>query len=251
MKKTLIALGDSITVGTYTAPSDRSSDSISSPNYAELVAASLGYTELINYAQNGTCISPLKGPFPSDALLFKFDKALVGDAIIVSGGTNDYAAEIPIGTPGDSCEDTFLGAARLLFEKIKNKYIPEHVYVITPIKREEDGKNGVGYTHREYGEALSLLAREFGFFLIDGYGVPINPKNPEEKKKYMLDGLHPGPEGHRLYAEYIISKITIFSKINLSLFFYKKRLDFTLVLNYTYTSYFFKIITHNYIFINF
>ena len=29
----------------------------------------------------------------------------------------------------------------------------------------------------------------------------------EEKKKYMLDGLHPGPEGHRLYAEYVISKI--------------------------------------------
>ena len=43
--------------------------------------------------------------------------------------------------------------------------------------------------------------------MIDGYGVPINPKNAEEKKKYMLDGLHPGPEGHRLYAEYVISKI--------------------------------------------
>ena len=207
MKKTLVALGDSITVGTYTAPTDKSSDSISSPNYAELVAKALGYTELLNYAQNGTCISPLKGPRPSDAILFRFDKAAVGDAIIVSGGTNDYAAEIPIGTLKDRCDDTFLGAARLLFEKIKDKYPQDKVYVITPIKRETDGKNGAGYIHRDYGDALALLAREFGYFVIDGYGVPINPKNAEEKKKYMLDGLHPGPEGHRLYAEYVISKI--------------------------------------------
>lgn len=207
MKKTLIALGDSITVGTYTAPTDKSSDSISSPNYVELVAEALGCAELINYAQNGTCISPLKGPRPSDAMLFRFDKAAVGDAIIVSGGTNDYAAEIPIGALSDRCEDTFLGAARLLFEKIKSKYLAKNVYVITPIRRENDGKNGAGYTHRDYGEALASLAHEFGYFVIDGYGVPINPKNAEEKKKYMLDGLHPGPEGHRLYAEYVISKI--------------------------------------------
>ena len=209
MKKTLVAFGDSITVGTYTAPTDKSPNSISSPNYVELVSGALGYTELINYAQNGTCISPLKGPFPSDALLFKFDKASVGDAIIISGGTNDYAVEIPIGTPGDRCDDTFLGAARLLFEKIKNKYPTECVYVITPIRRENDEKNGLGHTHRDYGEALALLAHEFGYFVIDGYGVPINPKDPEEKKKYMLDGLHPGPEGHRLYAEYVISKIKV------------------------------------------
>ena len=207
MKKTLIALGDSITVGTYTAPSDRSADSISSPNYAELVKEALGYTELINYAQNGTCISPLKGPFPSEALLFKFDKATVGDAIIISGGTNDYAAEIPLGAPIDRCEGSFFGAARLLFEKIKNKYSSDRVYVITPIRREDDGKNGAGYVHRDYSDALALLAGEFGYFVIDGYGVPINPKNAEEKKKYMLDGLHPGPLGHRLYAEYVISKI--------------------------------------------
>ena len=126
MKKTLIALGDSITVGTYTAPTDKSSDSISSPNYVELVAEALGYTELMNYAQNGTCISPFKGPRPSDAMLFRFDKAAVGDAIIISGGTNDYASEIPIGALGDRCEDTFLGAARLLFEKIKNKYLAKN-----------------------------------------------------------------------------------------------------------------------------
>ena len=207
MKKTLVALGDSITVGTYTAPNDKSVDSISSPNYVELVSKALGYTELINYAQNGTCISPFRGPFPSDALLFKFDKAAVGDAIIISGGTNDYGTDIPIGTIWDRCDDTFFGAARLLFEKIKNKYLAECVYVITPIKRENDGKNGAGYIHRDYGEALTLLAHEFGYFVIDGYGVPINPKNAEEKKKYMLDGLHPGPEGHRLYAEYVISKI--------------------------------------------
>ena len=207
MKKTLIALGDSITVGTYTAPTDKSPDSISSPNYVELVSEALGYEEFVNYAQNGTCICPLKGPFPSEALLFKFDKAAVGDAIIISGGTNDYAAEIPIGTLRDRCDDTFLGASRLLFEKIKNKYPAKHVYVITPIRREKDGKNGAGYIHRDYGEALTLLAHEFGYFVIDGYGVPINPKNAEEKKKYMLDGLHPGPEGHRLYAEYVISKI--------------------------------------------
>jgi lysophospholipase L1-like esterase len=140
-------------------------------------------------------------------MLYKIDRGERGDAIVVAGGTNDYAAEIPLGTARDRCRDTFFGAARMLFEKIGERYSPECVYVISPIRRENDANNGKGHSHRDYCDALLLLAREFGYFAIDGYGVPIDPKKEEDKKAYMLDGLHPGPVGHRLFAEYVISKI--------------------------------------------
>ena len=41
--KRLAVLGDSITKGTYTAPTDPSPNSIASPNFADLVCRALGY----------------------------------------------------------------------------------------------------------------------------------------------------------------------------------------------------------------
>lgn len=207
MKKRLIAIGDSITKGTYTAPGENSPQSIAHPNYAELVAEAFGYDELINYAHNGVCTSPFAGPFKSEATLLTFDRAEVGDALILAGGTNDYSCSIPIGDFTDRTENTFLGAARLLFEKISAAYPKDKVYVINTAQRLKDGPNEVGSTLVEYRAAFSRIISEFGFLEIDCSKIDIDPKNPEHREKYVLDGLHPNVEGHKLYGEYIISRI--------------------------------------------
>lgn len=206
MEKTLIAMGGSIVKGTYTAPGQESPMSIAHPNFAELVAEALGY-ELINYGHNGVCTSPFSGPFQSQATLLKFDTVELGDAFLLMGGTNDYSCNIPIGELKDRTENTFLGAARLLFEKIDAKYPKDKVFVINTALRLNDGANELGLTLDDYRNAFSKIIAEFGFLEIDCKKIDIDPKNPEHREKYVLDGLHPNVAGHRVYADYIISRI--------------------------------------------
>ena len=204
----LVAFGDSITKGTYTAKGDPSPNTIAKPCFAEILCEAIGCDQLINYGQNGTAISTVGGPFPKDALSLKVDRAEDAEVVIVCGGTNDYAASIPIGTKEDREDISFFGGLFVMFTKLKAKYPDSEIYVVTPIKRTNDGENQTKATLADYREAIEIRCREFGFPCIDGYGVNINPKNPEEKAIYMSDGLHPTPEGHALYAEYLAKEIT-------------------------------------------
>ena len=94
--------------------------------------------------------------------------------------------------------------------KLKKKY--KKVYIVTPIRRREDQENQAQKTLLDYRKAIEIRAKEFGFFVIDGYEVPINPKKEEDVKRYMPDGLHPNQEGHRLYATYLIERILHYEK---------------------------------------
>ena len=207
MRKRIIALGDSITVGTFTAPTDRSPDTVAHPNYIELTKEALGYTELLNYARNGISISPASPTLPDRAMCRRIDLMEDGDLLIIAGGTNDYAASVPLGSPTDTDEFTFYGALDVLYKKVSKKYKDAKVYVITPLKRKVDGENEKGHTLADYRKAIEEKAKEYSFPTIDGYLVPIDPKTEEGRQAHILDGLHPNEEGHRLYAEFVISKI--------------------------------------------
>ena len=207
MKKSLVAIGGSIVKGTYTGENDKSPMSIAHPNFAEIVCKELGFDELLNYGQNGVCLSPFKGPFPKDATLRKFDFAEAGDALIIMGGSNDYAASIPIGKPTDRTESTFMGSIRLLFEKVAKIYPKEKVCVVNSIRRHVDGENEVGATLADYRAAFCRLISEFGFIEVSGPDIPMDPHDPEHREKYLRDGLHPNVEGHRILADVIISKV--------------------------------------------
>ena len=205
--KLLVALGDSITKGTFTAPQDPSPNTVASPNYAELLAEALGCSELKNYAMNGISISPASPTFPEHAMCRRIDVMDVGDILIISGGTNDYAAGVPLGSPTDKDESTFFGSLDILYKKAAEKYKNRKIYIVTPIKRREDGKNSKGHTLADYRRAIEIKAAEFSFPVIDGYLVPIEPKTEEGRRAHILDGLHPNVEGHRLYAEVLLAKI--------------------------------------------
>lgn len=205
--KRLIALGDSITKGTYTAPGDPSPNTVADPNYAELVRGGLGYDELLNYAMNGISVSTATPTLPEHSMCRRIDCMQTGDTVIIAGGTNDYAAGVPLGCVGDREESTFYGALEVLFGKVRSKYDASDVYVVTPIRRQLDGENSRGHTFEEYRVAVAQVAEAYGFNVIDGFGVPIDPKTEEGRRAHILDGLHPNVEGHRLYAEYLISKM--------------------------------------------
>ena len=205
MKKTLVAIGDSITLGTYTAETDKSADSIVEHPFAEQVANHFGYNEFINCGMNGTSVSRTADVFSDQAMSIRIDQTPNADLLIVAAGTNDYAGSLKIGTYDDGEDFSFSGGVSVFFSKIAKRY--KKVAVITPIPRECDGENESGHTLDDYRRVLAHFAELHGFILIDGSKVNIDAKSPEGRALYMRDGLHPNQEGHDLYAEYLISEL--------------------------------------------
>ena len=200
----IVFLGDSITVGTYTAVGEESPQRIAKPNYAEIIKDYFG-CEIENFALNGTPFSSTSSVNPQYAICKRINEVSYADIIFVAGGTNDYGTSVELGKEGDNTDVSFFGAVDLSFNLLKDK--AKKVFVITPIPRLDDGKNQKGYTLSDYRRALAILAEKYGYKLINGENLPINPKNEGDKLKYIYDGVHLSCEGHGVYAKYIIDKI--------------------------------------------
>lgn len=211
--KKMIAIGDSITRGTYTGEGDWCPLSLAKPCFAQLVKEALGYDELINYGSNGVSISSTSKTNSEFAISKRIREMESGDMALVAGGTNDYGTNVVLGTSTDREDVSFYGALAVLYKTLKDKY--EKVYIITPIRRMIDGKNEVDCTLDDYREAIRKRAQEYGFPVIDGYEIPIDPKTEEGRKRYILDGLHPNTEGHKVYADYVIEKIKSYETQNI------------------------------------
>ena len=204
MAKILVAIGDSITKGTYTSDTDTGANSVAPMPFAAIVAERLGY-DFINRGMNGTSVSRTARVFPEHAMSVRIDRTEPADILLVAAGTNDYGGNLDLGSPDDREDVSFFGGLWVFFERIKARY--DKVFIITPIPRRDDGKNSAGYTLDDYRGAIETRAAEFGFPVIDGRGVRIDPKTPEGRRLHMRDGLHPNEAGHALYAEYVIEEI--------------------------------------------
>ena len=200
----LITIGDSITRGTYTGVDDPCPLSVANPNFSELLRQKLGFTELKCYGINGVCISRTSYQNPEYSISRNFDNTEDGDFLIIAGGTNDFGTNVELGTKDDREDVSFYGALYVLYSKVISRMPKEKVVVIIPIKREhEDKPNSVGYLLEDYRRAIIERATEFGFNLVDGKKMAIDPSDKESKKKYISDGLHPTQEGHYIYADYV------------------------------------------------
>lgn len=200
----IVFFGDSITVGTYTAVGEESPQRIAKPNYAEIIKEFFG-CEIENLALNGTPFSSTSSVNPQYAICKRINEVSYADIIFVAGGTNDYGTSVELGDEKDSTDVSFYGAVNLSFNLLKNK--AKKIFVITPIPRLDDGKNEKGYTLLDYRGVLAVLTKKYGYKLINGENLPINPKNEDDKYKYIFDGVHLSPEGHKVYADYVINKI--------------------------------------------
>lgn len=203
----LITIGDSITKGTYTAEGDSAPNTIASPNFSDALKEKLGFDELLNYGVNGVSISSNTATLPEYAIVKTVKGMQSGDIIVVAAGTNDYGTSVPLGRIEDRTEETFYGALYLLYDFLKTNRANAKVFVVKPIRRQNDGKNKAGHTLEDYRVAIETRADEFGLTVIDGYAAPIDPKTEEGRKKHILDGLHPNVEGHALYADVLYREI--------------------------------------------
>lgn len=208
----MIAIGDSITCGTY-AEGFANNDVVWGKvenTFSEIIKNSLKCENLKNYGYDGISISSCGQLYPEYSLCRYIDGFETGDLVLVAAGTNDYGNYdgVDLGTVNDTEDVSFYGALHVFFTKLNEKYSNARIYVITPIRREgEEYKNPKGYTLSDYRKAIEEKCKEFGLPVIDGTKIAIDPTKNEDKQKYILDGLHPNAEGHKLYAKYVLEQI--------------------------------------------
>ena len=213
MYKKLIVVGDSITRGTYTGETDDCPKSIANPCFAQIVQKGLNIPQMINYGMNGISVSRTTYQSPDYAISLYIDQMETGDILLLAAGTNDYGTNVELGSVEDREDVSFYGGLYVLYTKIKERFQGAKVYIVSPIRRTANAKNK--YTLEQYKQAIAIRAAQFGFFVIDGYEVGINPADEANRKAYILDGLHPNTAGHALYGNYILEKIKQYENGNL------------------------------------
>ncbi len=203
----LITMGDSITVGTYTAIGQDSPSSIANPNYTEWLRRALGCEIAENYGINGTAASSSSPVNTQSALVFRCDKYQGGDFVVIAIGTNDYGTNVPLGRVEDREKGTFFGALSVIFATARKNNPKAKIAVLSPLPRADEGKNQSGYTLDDYRQALQIRAKEWGYVFIDGKKLPINPLLEEDKMRYVYDGVHFNEEGHVLIADLLFNQM--------------------------------------------
>ncbi len=207
MSVKLICIGDSITKGTFTNVGENAPLSIAYPNFSQILKERLGADELVNYGTNNISYSATS-PCASEIALVNTVKNMDrGDIIILAAGTNDYGTNVELGRLSDNEDISFYGAIDVVFKILRENNPLSKVYVILPIPRQNEEKNEKGYVLDDYRKALKEKADTYGFKVIDGRKIGINPKREKDRNEFMLDGVHPNVEGHKLYAEMIIEEI--------------------------------------------
>lgn len=203
-----VVYGDSITYGAYTAEGDSCPASRSEKRWIEHVAEHFSFASLTNYAQSGISISPASPVLPERALLRQYVTMADADLVFIAAGTNDFGTNVPLGTEGDECEDTFYGALELLCRGLREKYPNAGIIFVTPIRRHDEKSNKLGLSLDDYRRAIHRVAYiGHGFTVIDGTKVPLRLDAPDFMKKHMLDGVHVDPETQKMYGDTVIAEL--------------------------------------------
>lgn len=201
--KTILAFGDSITVG-VTSPDL----AVTQNSYIQLFANKFGM-RLTNLAESGSTLAYSE----ESALRCITDKICSRttddpDFIVVSGGTNDYNQGRAVGAFGDTKKTTVYGALFLICEHIKKHFASATVIFITPVNVTKSFAVSVAYLN-EYRRAIYEVATAYGFNVVDGATIGL-PNNGGGWGNVMIsdeDGVHPTEKGHELYFKGLCGKL--------------------------------------------
>ena len=206
--KKITILGDSITYG-Y----DGTDASLVSKPYPLLVKELLGASSVYNYGMSGSTIggggsgTTYKGSTPMN---IRYADMLDADYVLVLGGVNDYCAStIPLGTKGDSTNQTFYGALKILIEGLITKYPLGRIGFMTPLRKQGDTTtNNQGSTLKEYRNAIIEMCEDYCIPVLDLYTKGgCHPENATWRTNNLPDGLHPNQSYYEKLARQIASFI--------------------------------------------
>jgi lysophospholipase L1-like esterase len=195
-------------------------DSLGGTGWQALVTAATGCTFSLD-TQGGTWISGNTG---SATAMCNDTRALapslINRALVLMGGTNDWANSVALGTSASVDQTTFYGALNVLLQKWTNKYVDARIFIVTlnygnmPARVTsatwtDPEVNTQGLRTTDYAEAMRDRAKYWGCSVIDcSQSAGINNGN---KALYITnDGnyLHHNAKGQRRIASLVAKALT-------------------------------------------
>lgn len=205
--KKMVAIGDSITqLATYIQPT------VEALQLGAIVNISNGGRMLSRDTNQGGDSSMntdvVINTIPADA-----------DLIIVMGGTNDWGQSVAIGTINDMDNTTFMGALKIIIQKISTRYPTARLLLVCPPYAENPSRvetgtwtdaihNLNGDTMVDYGNAIENIGKL--------YGIPFanicaeagwNTYNIRSFMNSDTDLIHPSQLGGNRIASVLVGKI--------------------------------------------
>ena len=206
------ALGDSITKGID--PSN-SYQVMKGNRYSDIMQRCLKLSTTNNYGIEGTTIVH---QWDNNGMIDRY-KSMSNDADLISvfGGTNDFAANAPMGTINSGNNNEFKCAFNNLIKGLIAKYPSKKIFVITPMPRHSDTVDGNvananGFTLKDYVNAEIEICKMNGIQVLNLYdgALGITPYNKSEKNAFITDGTHPNINGMYIVTKEIIKFINKF-----------------------------------------
>ena len=198
--KKITIMGDSITYG-Y----DGTDASLVAKPYPWIIQDLLG-VPVYNYGISGSTISgggastSIPGNFPMN---IRYADMVYADYILVLGGVNDYIiTSTPLGTKGDTTNQTFYGALKILIVGLIKKYPTGKIGFMTPLRKANDtAPNGAGLTLKQYRDAIIDMCEDYCIPVLDLYTKGgCHPNIEAWKNANLPDGLHPNQAYYRRLA---------------------------------------------------
>ncbi|MBZ5985951.1 SGNH/GDSL hydrolase family protein [Leuconostoc gelidum] len=199
----IIALGDSITAGYVpNASLNGGWPTILSRNVGITV-----YNEGVSSAtiQNGGANDSIS--FVNRSATIDFSRA---NDVVIFGGTNDFAQNLPIGNISDNTSNSLYGSMNIIFSNIYTSNPNAKVYIVLPMWRARitggnvdvgTTANSIGLLLKDYCEALKNVANKYNVPYLDAYhNMGINNIN---SANWLSDGLHPNDVGYAHLANLI------------------------------------------------
>ena len=195
--KKITIIGDSITYG-Y----DGTDASLVAKPYPWIIQDLLG-VPVYNYGISGSTISGggASTSIPGNAPMnIRYADMVYADYILVLGGVNDYIiTSTPLGTKGDTTNQTFYGALKILIEGLIKKYPTGKIGFMTPLRKANDTvANGAGLTLKQYRDAIIDMCEDYCIPVLDLYTKGgCHPNIEAWRNANLPDGLHPNQAYYR------------------------------------------------------
>lgn len=139
------------------------------------------------------------------------------DYIIVFGGVNDFANNVPLGTIHEKDPHTFLGALNILINGLNDYYPQATLIFMTATKTSfahANGsypnsfqKNATGNTQGDYNTAMIEICHHYSMPVIDLFNTSGISPFLSNSERYMPDGTHYSPLGYKKLSHRIVGEL--------------------------------------------
>ncbi len=214
--KNIVFIGDSITEG-ITSAIDQNGNPVSYVTYAN---SYLRFNRVLNHGLGGRMFSDYGGEELSLTANFGNVTNIDSDIIVVFAGINDYLCVAEGKRFGDVYDKMstagYCGSVRMFMKQLQQYYGDRDIFFVmmyNTSKKSQGTCTDVEEqpTFNDYLEVQRILAKEYGFHVIELYNIGFMDCSDKESSDYYLrDGLHPKDNGNIVLGEHIAAELSLY-----------------------------------------